>query len=143
MERAAGCQPFSQRSMKTETLWFVSAISALEEEYPVLWADALYEKVRQFDRVVGTAVLAVDAVGMQGLVHILVVEPMAEESGRAYPGLFESLKERGMRKVWLVAGDAHKGLRKAVSTAFLGAGWQRCKVRFMRDILSHCLPTTL
>ncbi|MDY4611630.1 MAG: transposase [Sphaerochaetaceae bacterium] len=45
----------------------------LEEEYPVLWVDALYEKVREFDRVVGTAVLVVKAVGMQGLVHILAV----------------------------------------------------------------------
>jgi transposase-like protein len=31
----------------------------LEEEYPVLWVDALYEKVREFDRVVSTAVLIV------------------------------------------------------------------------------------
>lgn len=109
----------------------------LEEEYPVLWVDALYEKVRQFDRVVNTAVLVVKAVGMQGLVHILAVEPMAEESERTYPGLFGGLRERGVRKVWLVVEDAHRGLQKAVSTAFLGASWQRRKVRFMRDILGH------
>lgn len=109
----------------------------LEEEYPVLWVDALYEKVREFDRVVSTAVLIVKAVDMQGIVHILAVEPMAEESEQTYLRLFESLKERGMRKVWLVVSDAHKGLQKAVSTAFLGASWQRCKVHFMRNILSH------
>ncbi len=67
----------------------------LEEEYPVLWVDALYEKVREFDRVVSTAVLIVKAVDMQGIVHILAVEPMAEESEQTYLRLFESLKERG------------------------------------------------
>jgi transposase-like protein len=109
----------------------------LQEEYPVLWVDALYEKVRESDRVVSTAVLVVKGVDLQGNVHILSVEPMAQESEGTYLELFRDLKERGVRKVWLVVSDAHQGLRKAIDASFLGASWQRCKVHFMRNILSH------
>ena len=32
--------------------------------------------------------------------------------------------------------DAHTGLKKAISTVFQGAGWQRCRVHFMRNVLA-------
>ena len=65
------------------------------------------------------------------------MEPMQEESASTYTSLFESLKSRGLEKVWLVVSDAHKGLIKAVRESFVGCSWQRCKVHFMRNILAH------
>ena len=32
--------------------------------------------------------------------------------------------------------DAHTGLKKAIGTVFQGAGWQRCRVHFMRNVLA-------
>lgn len=32
--------------------------------------------------------------------------------------------------------DAHTGLKKAISTVFQGAAWQRCRVHFMHNVLS-------
>jgi len=32
--------------------------------------------------------------------------------------------------------DAHSGLKKAIGTVFQGASWQRCRVHFMRNVLS-------
>ena len=58
-----------------------------------------------------------------------------EESTATYTKLFENLKERGIKKVWLVVSDAHKGLVKAARESFVGCSWQRCKVHFMRNIL--------
>lgn len=105
--------------------------------YPVLWVDALYEKIRYDGRVVSMAVLLVCGVDEHGQRHILAVEPMLEESKQSYTQLISSLKERGLQTPALVVSDAHKGLVAAITECFSGAAWQRCKVHFMRNILAH------
>jgi putative transposase len=39
--------------------------------------------------------------------------------------------------VKLAITDAHGGLIKAVGTVLVGAGWQRCKVHFTRNVAAH------
>ena len=109
----------------------------LEATYPVLWVDALYERIRDNRAVKNMAVLVVTGINTEGKRDILAVEPMYEESTATYTKLFENLKERGIEKVWLVVSDAHKGLVKAARESFVGCSWQRCKVHFMRNILAH------
>jgi len=114
--------------------------SPLEKEYPVIWVDALYEKIRDNRKVVSVAIMVVRAVDMDGKVRIIAVENMYNESEETYKALFNKLKDRGLEKVWLLVSDAHKGLKAAIDTCFLGACWQRCKVHFMRNILAHVAP---
>lgn len=109
----------------------------LEATYPVLWVDALYERIRDNRTVKNMAVLVVTGINLDGKRDILAVEPMYEESAVTYAKLFSSLKERGLETVWLVVSDAHKGLIKAARESFVGCSWQRCKVHFMRNILAH------
>jgi putative transposase len=109
----------------------------LEKTYPVLWVDALYEKIRYDHRVVNMAVQVVIGIDETGKRDILAVEPMQEESEATYKSLFDQLKSRGLQHVWLVVSDAHKGLSKAIKESFIGCSWQRCKVHFMRNILAH------
>ena len=109
----------------------------LEATYPVLWVDALYERIRDHRTVKNMAVLVVTGINLDGKRDILAVEPMYEESAVTYAKLFSSLKERGLETVWLVVSDAHKGLIKAARESFVGCSWQRCKVHFMRNILAH------
>jgi transposase-like protein len=109
----------------------------LESIYPVLWVDALYERIRDNRTVKNMAVVVVTGINVEGKRDILAVEPMYEESTATYTDLFENLKARGLKKVWLVVSDAHKGLVKAVRESFIGCAWQRCKVHFMRNILAH------
>ena len=108
-----------------------------EQEYPFLWTDALYEKVRQDGRIVSMAILVVCGVNTQGQREILAIEPMLEESKETYKQLFASLKERGLSGVQLVVSDAHLGLQAAIRESFPMASWQRCKVHFMRNIMAH------
>lgn len=109
----------------------------LEKEYPVIWVDALYEKIRFDGRVTNMAVLVIAGITLEGRREILACEPMLNESEGTYSRLFDNLNKRGLETVWLCVSDAHKGLRKAVQKAFLGCSWQRCKVHFMRNILAH------
>ena len=108
----------------------------LAGEYPVLWIDALYEKIRDQDRCQNKAIMVVKGINLQGMPQILAVEPFNEESEENYVSLFSSLKDRGLKKVWLCVSDAHRGLQNAIRKEFLGASWQRCKVHFMRNILA-------
>ncbi|PKL25664.1 MAG: IS256 family transposase [Spirochaetae bacterium HGW-Spirochaetae-2] len=109
----------------------------LQEEYPILWIDALYEKIREHGHVVSMAVLVVKGVAPDGAVQILAVEPMHNESEETYRTLFQNLKDRGVERVWLCISDAHKGLQAAIRKEFTGTSWQRCKVHFMRNILVY------
>jgi len=109
----------------------------LESEYPVLWVDALYEKIRNDNRVQNMAVLVVKGINQQGIPQILAVEPMENESEETYRALFLKLKSRGLKTIWLCVSDAHKGLQAAIRKEFIGASWQRCKVHFMRNVLAH------
>ena len=109
----------------------------LQKTYPVLWVDALYEKIRYGKHVRNMAVLVVIGVDESGHRDILAIEPMQEESEATYKELFENLKSRGLKDAWLVVSDAHKGLMKAIQSSFVGCSWQRCKVHFMRNILAH------
>jgi putative transposase len=109
----------------------------LEQIYPVLWVDALYEKIRANGQVKNMAVHIVCGLAMDGTRDILAVEPMYEESEASYQHLFDSLKNRGLKTAWLVVSDAHKGLIASVKKSFVGASWQRCKVHFMRNIMAH------
>ena len=105
--------------------------------YPVLWVDALYEKVRVDGRIVSMAILIVFGVDENGHRDIIAVEPMAEESRSPYGVLFQDLKDRGLTTPKLIISDAHSGLVSAIQESFPGASWQRCKVNFMRNILAY------
>lgn len=109
----------------------------LAHTYPVLWVDALYEKIRDGHRVVNMAVQVVVGMDLTGKREILAIEPMQEESESTYKTLFEQLKARGLQEAWLVVSDAHKGLSKAIRESFIGCSWQRCKVHMMRNVLAH------
>jgi putative transposase len=109
----------------------------LDAIYPVIWVDALYEKIRVNHRICSSAVLVVCGITTEGKREVLAVEPMPEESKASYKILFDKLKERGLREVWLAVSDAHSGLTAAIAESFTGCSWQRCKVHFMRNIMAH------
>ena len=108
----------------------------LAEEYPFLFIDALYQKVRVEGRVVSVAVMIACGVNPAGSREILAVEPMFDESEDSWRLFFRKLKARGMKRTALCISDAHAGLQAAVRKEWLGASWQRCKVHFMRNILA-------
>lgn len=58
---------------------------------------------------------------MEGKREILAIEPMQEESEATYKAFFDGLKMRGLKDVWLVVSDAHKGPAKAIPNRLLAA----------------------
>ena len=112
----------------------------LQKEYPFIWVDALYEKIRSNGRVISTAIMVAYGVGMDGKREVLAIEPFYNESNESWRSFFKKLKERGLQKCALVVSDAHQGIQNAVKNELIGCSWQRCKVHFMRNILAYVSP---
>lgn len=108
----------------------------LTEEYPYLWVDATYHKVRVDGRVVSQATAVAVGVTADGERHVLGVDTGASEDGAFWTAFLRSVVRRGLRGVRLVISDAHEGLKLAVGQLLSAASWQRCRVHFMRNLLA-------
>lgn len=110
----------------------------IEGEWPYLWLDATYLKVRQAGRVVSVAAIIACAVNTDGRREILGLGVGESEAKEFWLNFLRGLRQRGLSGVKLVISDAHEGLKAAIAQTF-SAGWQRCRVHFMRNLLV-CVP---
>jgi len=108
-----------------------------EKEYPYLYLDATYLKVRWGASVTSMALLACVGVDEEGFREVLAVEVAGSEKGAAYGSLLRGLLDRGLSGVKLVVSDDHEGIKAAVFDELPGVKWQRCVVHFERNVLAH------
>ena len=108
----------------------------LEGEWPYLWLDATYLKVRQNGRIVSVAVIVAVGVNGDGRREVLGLAVGPSEAETFWTDFLRRLARRGLRGVKLVISDAHEGLKAAIAKV-LHASWQRCRVHFMRNLLAH------
>ena len=109
----------------------------LEGQYPFVWLDALYLKVRQNHRIVSQALVIATGVRENGEREVLGFALGASEEEAFWLDFLRSLMRRGLKGVQLVTSDAHEGLKKALGQVLTGVTWQRCRVHFMRNLLAH------
>jgi transposase-like protein len=108
----------------------------IEGEWPYLWLDATYVKVRQASRVISVAVIVAVAVNSDGRREVLGMDIGPSEAETFWTTFLRKLKQRGLRGVKLVISDAHEGIKTAAAKT-LSASWQRCRVHFARNALAH------
>ena len=122
----------------------------LTGEWPYVWLDATYLKVRQGGRIVPVAAIIAVAANTEGRREIigLGIGPSEACGGAAvhrtpafsalpfWTEFLRSLRARGLGGVRLVISDAHTGLTAAIARVF-EATWQRCRVHWMRNALAH------
>jgi putative transposase len=105
--------------------------------FPYLFLDATYLKARVDGRVVSRAVVIATGVTADGGREILGLDVGDSEDGAFWTAFLRSLKARGLAGVQLVISDAHQGLKAAIAAVMAGAGWQRCRVHFLRNVLAR------
>ena len=105
--------------------------------FPYLFVDATYLKARVDGRVVSRAVVIATGVTADGGREVLGLEVGDSEDGAFWTAFLRSLKARGLQGVQLVVSDAHTGLKAAIAAVMAGAGWQRCRVQFLRNVLAR------
>jgi putative transposase len=108
----------------------------IEGDWPYLWIDATYVKVRQNGRIVSVAVTVAVGVNADGRREVLGMDIGPSEAEPFWTAFLRKLARRGLRGVKLVVSDAHEGIKASVSK-ILTATWQRCRVHFMRNALAH------
>jgi len=108
----------------------------LEGDWPYIWLDATYLKVRQNGRIVSVAAIIATGVNGDGRREVLGLAIGPSEAETFWTEFLRSLARRGLRGVKLVISDAHEGLKAAVAKV-LHASWQRCRVHFLRNVLAH------
>jgi putative transposase len=120
----------------------------LEGDWPYLWIDATYVKVREAGRGapgrppevapgsqprVAVAVTIAVAVNTDGRREVLGMAIGASEAETFWVEFLRRLKRRGLAGVKLVISDAHEGIKAAVARVFR-ATWQRCRVGLLKKL---------
>jgi putative transposase len=108
----------------------------LAGEWPYLWLDATYLKVREGGRIVSVAVIIAVAVSLEGRREIVGLHIGPSEAEVFWTDFLRDLVKRGLAGVRLVISDAHEGLKAAIRRV-LGATWQRCRVHWTRNALAY------
>ena len=108
----------------------------LTGDWPYVWLDATYLKVRQGGRIVSVAAIIAVAVNTDGRREIIGLGTGPSEAETFWTEFLRGLKARGLAGVKLVISDAHTGLKAAICRVF-EATWQRCRVHWMRNALAH------
>lgn len=108
----------------------------IEGDWPYVWMDATYIKVRRAGRIVSVAVIIAVGVNSDGRREVLGMAIGHSEAEIFWTDFLRSLARRGLRGVKLVISDSHEGIKASVAKVF-SATWQRCRVHFMRNALAH------
>jgi transposase-like protein len=107
-----------------------------DQDYPYVFLDATYCKARVGARIVSQAIVVAVGVAADGRREVLGFDVGDSENEAFWTEFLGGLRTCGLGGVRLVMSDAHTGLKKAIGTVFQGAGWQRCRVHFMRNVLT-------
>ena len=85
----------------------------IEGDWPYLWIDATYVKVRQNGRIISVAVIVAVGVNGDGRREILGLDIGPSEAETFWTAFLRKLARRGLRGVKLVISDAHEGIKAA------------------------------
>jgi transposase-like protein len=105
--------------------------------FPYVFLDATYVKAHEGASVVAKAIVVATGVTRTGDREVLGLAVGDSEDGAFWTAFLRSLRARGLTGVRLVISDAHEGLKAAIGAVLLGAAWQRCRVHFLRNVLTR------
>jgi putative transposase len=105
--------------------------------YSYVFLDALTQRVREGGRIVNVACVIAVGVNADGHREVLGLDVITTEDGAGWTAFLRGLVARGLTGVSLVISDAHSGLKDAIASVLPGAGWQRCRTHFMRNLLTR------
>jgi putative transposase len=141
--RALGCDTGVSKSTVSRVCGEIDEeVSAFRQRrldhtgFPYVFCDATYVKARVDGRVASRAVVVATGVAVDGNREVLGVDVGDSEDEVFWTAFLRSLRKRGLRGVRLVISDAHQGLKAAAARVLQGAGWQRCRVHFVRNVLA-------
>jgi len=106
-------------------------------QFPYLYLDARYEKVRHQNLVIDQAVLIAVGVDSEGRRQILGLSVALSEAEAHWRSFLEQLQARGLTGVKLIISDDHSGLRAARRAVMPSLPWQRCQFHLQQNATAY------
>lgn len=86
----------------------------LDDQYAVIWIDAIHYKIRHEGKVISKACMIVLGINMEGIQDILSMSIVETESASSWMGILDDLKSRGVKDIIFLCSDNLTGLGKAI-----------------------------
>lgn len=107
----------------------------LEDQYAVVWIDAIHYKIRHEGKVISKAAMIVLGIDMEGKQEVLSIYIVETESATAWSTILDDLKSRGVQDILILCSDNLTGLQNAVEAIFPKSVHQICIVHQIRNSL--------
>jgi len=108
----------------------------LDEIYPIVFFDAMRVKIRSQEGVINKAAYHCLAVDMDGKKDLLGLWIQENEGAKFWLAIFNQLRNRGVKDIFIACVDGLKGMPEAIEAAFPETKIQLCIVHMVRNSLN-------
>lgn len=108
----------------------------LQDQYAVIWIDAIHYKIRQDGKVMSKAAMVILGIDMEGKQDILSLHIVENESASSWMEMLTLLKARGVQDILFLCSDNLPGLDKAIEAVYPKSIRQICIVHQIRNSLN-------
>lgn len=109
----------------------------LDDIYPIVFIDAVHFSVREDKMVKKLAAYVVLGIDKDGRKDVLGLYIGQNESSKYWLGIFNELKNRGLKDILILCADGLTGIRESIAAAFPETEYQRCIVHQIRNTLKY------
>ena len=85
----------------------------LDEIYPILFIDAVHFSVRDDNIIRKLAAYVIMGINCEGMKDVISLEIGENESSKYWPGVLNSLKNRGVKDVMVICADGLTGIKRS------------------------------
>jgi transposase-like protein len=109
----------------------------LDDVYPIVFVDAVYFSVKADNVIRKLAAYVILGINKDGYKEVISLQIGENESSKYWLGVFNELKNRGVKDIMVLCADGLTGMKEAVVAAFPDTEYQRCLVHQVRNTLKY------
>lgn len=109
----------------------------LDDVYPFVYIDAIHFNVKSNGVVGKQAAYVVMGISRKGIKEVLGIYIGENENSKFWAGVFNNLKNRGIKDILVLSSDGLTGIHGAIEAAFEKTEHQTCIVHLTRNTLKY------
>lgn len=109
----------------------------LDDVSPIVFVDEVHFSVRSDNVIRKLAAYVILGINKDGCKEVISLQIGENESSKYWLGVFNELKNRGVKDIMVLCADGLTGMKEAVMTAFPETEYQRCIVHQVRNTLKY------
>ena len=109
----------------------------LSAVYPIVFVDCIHFSVRDEHIVKKLAAYIILGISIDGHKKVLSITVGENESAKFWLSVLNSLKNRGVKDIFVLCADGLSGIKESIATAFPKTEYQRCIVHQVRNTLKY------